>query len=94
MPDISGSVNADLSACYQIDILAQQAGGYFAVPKEQELEYTDLLFDVCKQFGIKYYSATAKERLFVEEVARVTYERERAEKQGLPLSDVRPAFAS
>lgn len=53
-------MNADLSAHYQIDILAQQAGGYFAVPKEQELEYTDLLFDVCKQFGIKYYSATAK----------------------------------
>lgn len=45
-------------------------------------------------YGIKYYSATAKERFFVEKVARVTYERERAQKQGLPLSDVRPAFAS
>ena len=87
-------MSADLDARYQIDILAQQAGGYFVVPREQELEYTDLLFDVCKQFGIKYYSATAKERFFVEEVARVTYERERARKQGLPLSDVRPAFAS
>lgn len=87
-------MSADLEARYQIDILAQQAGGYFAVPSEQELEYTDLLFDVCKQFGIKYYSATAKERFFVEEVARVTYERERAQRQGLPLSDVRPAFAS
>ena len=87
-------MSADLDARYQIDILAQQAGGYFAVPSEQELEYTDLLFDVCKQFGIKYYSATAKERFCVEEVARVTYERERAQRQGLPLSDVRPAFAS
>lgn len=87
-------MSADLDARYQIDILAQQAGGYFAMPSEQELEYTDLLFDVCKQFGIKYYSATAKERFFVEEVARVTYERERAQRQGLPLADVRPAFAS
>ena len=87
-------MSADLDARYQIDILAQQAGGYFAVPSEQELEYTDLLFDVCKQFGIKYYSATAKERFFVEEVARVTYEMERAKKQGFPLSDVRPAYAS
>ncbi|MCI9368636.1 MAG: hypothetical protein HFF19_10235 [Oscillospiraceae bacterium] len=87
-------MSADLDARYQIDILAQQAGGYFVVPREQELEYTDLLFDVCKQFGIKYYSATAKERFFVEEVARVTYEREKAQRQGLPLSDVRPAFAS
>lgn len=87
-------MNAALSARYQIDILAQQAGGCFAAPRGQELEYTDLLFEVCKQFGIKYYSATAKERFFVEEVARVTYEMERAKKQGLPLSDVRPAFAS
>lgn len=86
-------MNTDLSVRYQIDTLAQQAGGYFSVPKEQELEYTDLLFGVCKQFGIKYYSATAKERFFVEEVTRVTYERERAKKQGFPLSDVRPAFA-
>ena len=82
------------NAFIEMDALAEQAGGYFAAPKEQELEYTDLLFDVCKQFGIRYYSATAKERFFVEEVARVTYEMERAKKQGLPLSDVRPAFAS
>ena len=87
-------MSADLDLRYQIDILAQQAGSYFAVPGEQELEYIDLLFDICKQFGIKYYSATAKERFFVEEVARVTYERGRAQKQGFPLSDVRPAFAS
>lgn len=87
-------MSADLNTCYQIDILAQQAGGYFAASGEQELEYTDLLFDVCKQFGIKYCSATAKERFFVEEVARVTYERERAQRQGRPISNVRPAFAS
>lgn len=55
-------MSADLNACYQLDILAQQAGGYFAAPGEQELEHTDLLFDVCKQFWIKYCSATAKER--------------------------------
>lgn len=87
-------MSADLDVRYQIDILAQQAGGYFAAPREQDLEYTDLLFDVCKQFGIRYYSAAAKERFFVEEVARVTYEREMAQRQGLPISNVRPAFAS
>lgn len=85
-------MNADLNERYKIDILAQQAGGYFAMPSEQDLEYTDLLLDVCRQFGIKYYSATPKERFFAEEVARVTYERDRAQKQGLPLTMLRPSF--
>ena len=43
---------------YQIDDLAEQAGGYFAPPAEEDIAYTDLLFDVCEQFGIHYYSAT------------------------------------
>ena len=37
------------------------------------MAYVDLLFSVCTQFGIRYYSATPKERYFVEEVIRVTW---------------------
>lgn len=44
-------------------------------------------------YGIKYYSATDKERFFVEEVARVTFEREHAKQNGISLSTLRPAFA-
>ena len=40
---------------YQIDDLAKQAGGYFAPPAEEDIAYTDLLFDVCEQFGIHYF---------------------------------------
>ncbi len=78
---------------YQIDELAAKAGGYFALPSQDEMDYTDLLFDVCKQFGIHYYSATKKERHFVEEVTRVTWARQQEEKSGVPM-DIRPAFSA
>lgn len=65
---------ADLEKRYQIDVLAEQAGGYFSAPSDQDFAYTDLLFSICEQFEIRYYSATLKERSFVEEVTRVTWE--------------------
>ena len=49
----------------KIDDLAAQAGGYFSLPTEDSKAYTDLLFDICRQFGIRYYTATKKERYFV-----------------------------
>lgn len=85
-------MNAELEKKYQVDILAEQAGGYFSAPNEQELAYTDLLFSVCEQFGIRYYSATPKERFFVEEVARVTWARQKEQITGIRVA-VRPAFA-
>ena len=59
-----------------IDALAVEAGGYFAIPCEKDIRYTELLFDVSKQFGIHYYSAAPKERNFVDEVTRVTWARQ------------------
>lgn len=43
---------------------------------------------------MRWVSADEKERQFIEEVTRVTYERERTVGLGLPLSEVRPACAS
>ena len=85
-------MSAELDKRYQVDILAEQAGGYFSVPSEQDLNYTDLLFSVCEQFGIRYYSATPKERYFVEEVARVTWAHQEEEATGIKAA-IRPAFA-
>ena len=85
-------MSTELEKQYQIDILAEQAGGYFATPSEADLEYTDLFFSVCKQFGIRYYSATPKERYFVEEVTRVTWARQHEQKTGTK-APIRPAFA-
>ena len=36
------AMSAELEKRYQVDILAEQAGGYFSVPSEQGLAYTDL----------------------------------------------------
>ena len=84
---------AMLDERYEIDDLAAQAGGYFVPPTEESMAYTELLFDVCQQFGIRYYSATKKERYFVEEVTRVTWAKLQEEKTGI-RQDVRPAFSA
>ena len=85
-------MSTELEKRYQIDILAGQTGGYFAAPSQQELAYTDLLFSVCEQFGIRYYSATPKKRYFVEEVARVTWMRQKEQTTGVQTV-IRPAFS-
>lgn len=86
-------MNKQLEEQYAIDVLAAEAGGYFAPPTKEDLAYTDLLFDVCDQFGIRYYSATAKERNFVEEVTRVTWAVQQERKTGVK-QPVRPAFSA
>jgi hypothetical protein len=58
---------------YIIDELAAEAGGYFSAPSREELEFTDLFFSICQQFGIRYANATPKTRYFVDEVTRVTW---------------------
>ena len=54
--------------------------------------FTSQLFEICRKFGISYASASEKERAFVSEVARVTYEIDKAKRDGRPTSSVRPAF--
>ena len=76
-----------------IDDLAEKAGGYFALPTEDDIAYTDLLFDLCRQFKIHYYSTTPKKRAFVEEVTRITWARQQEERTGVRM-DVRPAFSA
>jgi len=85
-------MSRELEKQYQVDVLAEQADGYFSIPSKQELAYTDLLFSICEQFGIRYYSATPKERYFVEEVARVTWARQNEQITGIK-EEIRPAFA-
>lgn len=78
---------------YVIDELAEQAGGDFAMPSRDDMAYTDLLFDICQQFGIRYHSATPKEKAFVEEVTRVTWVKEQESLTGIK-QDIRPAFSA
>lgn len=66
---------------------------YFRRDPERERFY-EIFFQMCHKYSVRWASADEKKRQFIEEVTRVTYERERAIRLGLPLSDVRPAFAS
>ena len=86
-------MNQELEERYAIDVLAEEAGGYFAPPSEEDLRYMDLLFDICKQFGIRYYSASPKERSFVDEVTRLTWARQQESILGIKMV-VRPAFSA
>ena len=57
-------------------------------------QFYALFFEFCRKYHIRWASADKKEKAFIEEITRVTYERERALRLGLPLSEIRPAFAS
>ena len=57
------------------------------------MAYTELLFDICQQFGIHYYTVPKKERYFGEEVTRVTWAKQQEEKSGIP-QNIRPAFSA
>ena len=59
----------------------------------EEERFYEIFFLMCQKYGVRWASAAEKERQFIEEVTRVTYER-RALRLGSPLSDVRPSFAS
>lgn len=63
--------------------VAAQAGGCFSLPSEDSVAYTELLFDICQQFGIHYYAAT-KRTLFVEAVTLVTWTKQQEENSCIP----------
>jgi len=60
----------------------------------EEERFYEIFFQLCRKYDVRWASATPKEQRFIEEVTRVTYERERALRLGLPLSEVQPSFAS
>lgn len=68
---------------------------YYRKDPENERFY-EIFFYLCQKYkcNVRWASATPKEKAFIEEVTRVTYERDKAQRLGLPLSEVRPSFAS
>ena len=66
---------------------------YFRKDPEADRFY-DIFFRMCHKYSVSWASASEKERAFIEELTRVSYERDRAQRLGLPLESVRPAFAS
>lgn len=60
----------------------------------EENRFYEIFFRMCHKYSVSWASASEKERSFIEEVTRVTYERDKALRLGLPLNNIRPAFAS
>ena len=52
--------------------------------------FYEIHMQMCRKFGISWSKATSKERQFIEEITRFTFEREQAQKAGLPLDTVKP----
>ena len=55
-------------------------------------KFYEFLFKYCNKYNVRWASATEKEKAFIEEITRVSYERDKALREGTPLSEVRPAF--
>ena len=60
----------------------------------EEERFYEIFFKLCRKYNVSWASATDKERAFIEEITRVTYERDRAIRLGLDLKSIQPAFAS
>ena len=69
------------------------AAWYFQKDPEAD-RYYEIFFALCSKYHVSWPSASEKEKYFIEEATRVTYERDRAKRLGLSQSDIRPAFAS
>lgn len=77
----------------ETEIITSDAQWYCRRDHEEE-RFFEIFFQICRKYHVSWASAEEKERRFIEEVTRVTYERERALRLGIPLSEIRPSFAS
>ena len=64
---------------------ASNAEWYCRKDPEKERFY-EIFFRLCQKYNVRWASATPKEKAFIEEVTRVTYERDKAQRG-------RPSFA-
>ena len=66
----------------------------FCRKDSEEERFYEIFSRLCQKYNVRWVSATLKEKALIEDVTRVTYERDKAQRLGLPLSEVRPSFAS
>ena len=76
-------------------VIKQPSDAELYCRKDEERErFYEIFFSVCRKYAIHWPSASPAEKLFAEEVTRVTYERDKAIRLGLDLASIRPAFVS
>ena len=64
----------------------------FSPMSDETMSWLDELFSTCKRFGVDYYNASEKDRVFVEAVARKNYGLKQASANGKAASTVEPFF--
>lgn len=64
----------------------------FSPMSDETMSWLDELLMTCKRFGVDYYNASEKDRIFVEAVARKNYGIKQANSAGKPVSTVEPFF--
>ena len=64
---------------------------YFQRDAEREIFYRTF-YQICRRFNVTWSTATPEVRAFIEEVARVADEREKAKRNGVSRSAVEPFF--
>ena len=64
----------------------------FSPMSDETMSWLDELFSTCKLFGVDYYNAFEKDRVFVEAVARKNYGLKQASATGKAASAVEPFF--
>ena len=60
---------------------------------EEKERFYEIFFTFCKKYHVSWASADEMEKAFIEEITRVTYDRDRAIRMGTSLADVRLSFA-
>lgn len=61
---------------------------------EKDRMYYEIFFQMCRKFHVDWATASEKEKAFITEVTRVTYERSCAVQTGAAQESVRPAFTA
>ena len=64
----------------------------FSPMSDETMSWLDELLTTCKRFGVDYYNASEKDRVFVEAVARKNYGLKQARVHGRCASTVEPFF--
>ena len=64
----------------------------FSPMSDETMSWLDELLTTCKRFGVDYYNASEKDRVFVEAVARKNYGLKQARGHGRSASTVEPFF--
>lgn len=60
----------------------------------EEERFYNIFFGLWRKYNIRWASADEKERKFIEEVTRETYERDKAIRLGLSISEIRSSFVN